>query len=64
LDLEYRKHRRTVLFDIGIQLRRVYDVAEQQPVPERIARLLDSLGRDPKRGVAGETGTAEPRERP
>ena len=42
-DLENRKHRRTVLFGIGLQLRRIYDIAEREPVPDRIARLLDKL---------------------
>ena len=42
-DLEHRKQRRKVVFDIGVQLRRVYNLAEQQPVPDRITRLLSEL---------------------
>ena len=59
LALEDRRNRRTVLFGIGLQLRRIYDVAEREPVPDRIARLLDKL--DDESEMAG---SATPRNRP
>jgi hypothetical protein len=61
LNLEDRKHRRTVLFGIGLQLRRIYDIAEREPVPDHIARLLDKL--DDESAMA-ESGSATPRNRP
>jgi len=53
LDVEQRKQRRKVLFDIGVQLRRVYNIAEQEPVPERIARLLSEFDGEAVRRAAG-----------
>ena len=50
--LEERKHRQTVLFGIGLQLRRIYDIAEREPVPDHIARLLDQLD-DGESAMAG-----------
>jgi hypothetical protein len=46
LDMEQRKQRRKVMFDIGVQLRRVYNLAEQEPVPDRITHLLSRLDRE------------------
>jgi Anti-sigma factor NepR len=60
LNLEDRKHRRTVLFGIGLQLRRIYDIAEREPVPDHIARLLDKL--DDESAMA-KSGSAAPRNR-
>jgi hypothetical protein len=62
LALEERKHRRTVLFGIGLQLRRIFDIAEREPVPDHIARLLDQL--DDGESVVPEAGSATPRNRP
>jgi hypothetical protein len=58
-DVEQRKQRRKVLFDIGIQLRRVYSIAEQQPVPERIARLLSELDGETVGRAAGKDERSE-----
>jgi hypothetical protein len=55
LALEERKHRRTVLFGIGLQLRRIYDVAEREPVPDHITRLLDKLDDEGAMAEAGST---------
>jgi len=61
--LEHRKHRQTVLFGIGLQLRRIYDVAEREPVPDRIARLLNRLDDSGGRGAQREAGSAKRRDR-
>jgi len=55
LALEQRKHRRTVLFGIGLQLQRIYELAEREPVPERIAKLLDKFDDNTANQTAGAT---------